>query len=481
MLIPVFAACAGDDKDNPKTTTPDTTAADTKDLYDSNGYLKDSLPANLNFNNKTVNVLGWNTTPAEFFVEETTGDNVSDAIFYRNAAVESRLGVKLEFTLIPGDNANRLNFVNHVSQSMMASDGAYDLIGSYSMCAPQLSVQDLLLNLKDYEKYLDFDKPWWPQTLTSQAMIGDKLYFASGDISLHFIYQLHFILFNQQILTDFSLKDPRQLVLDGTWTLDKMMEYANTSGLYTDVNNNGQKDNTDKYGFVIQNAIWFDDFYIGSGMNFVQVADNGAMTLSPDFTSEKAVDLVTKLCNFFHGSANATNKTDTYNVLKDGRTLFYSLQGSTLASADLEYNYGILPYPKYDENQDNYYTCVGFAYTTYCIPKDATNPDMSAAIMECLASESYRKTTVALFDTNFKYRYAKDALDTKMFDIMRSYTFFDAGRLFSDSFTWAKSPTGLFRNSISGNNPNWKSSTESVVAYIQGVLDSISSAFTTRD
>ncbi|NLK39395.1 MAG: hypothetical protein GX303_03985 [Clostridiales bacterium] len=481
MLVSVFAACA--DKNGSKTDTSasdNTNAEDTNDLYDKDGYLKDSLPSNLNYNNKKVSILGWITSPSEFYVEETIGENVSDAIYYRNLAVQERLGVELDFTLIPGDNPNRANFVNHVNQAMMADEGTYDLIGSYSMCAPQLALQDLLLNLLDY-KYIDFDKPWWPETLLSQAKIGDKLYFASGDISLHYIYQLHFILFNHEILTQFQLSDPRQHVLDGTWTLDKLFEYANTDGLYSDLNNNSQRDSEDRYGFVLQNAIWFDDFYIASDMSLVEISEESVMTLSPDFTSEKAGDLVTKLTDFFHGSPNAIYHKDLFPALYNGRTLFFSLQGSTLASADLDYNYGILPYPKYDVNQDEYYTCVGFAYTTFCIPNDAADPEMSAAIMECLASESYRKTTVALFDTNFKYRYAKDALDKEMFEIIKNYTYFDAGRIFSDSFLWASSPTGLFRNSIANNNPNWSSTADAAVSYIQSVLDSISDKFVGRD
>lgn len=477
-LIASFAACTqGNDGKSSDTTKSgsETSASDT----DENGYLRDNLP-NLNYNNKEVNILGWKTVPEEFFVEETTGSNVSDAIYYRNLKVQERLGVKLNFELIDGDNANRAKFVEHVNRTMQSDPGAYDLIGSYSMCSAQLAILDALWDLTEFE-YLDFDKPWWPDNLMAQARIADKLYFASGDISLHYIYQLHFILFNQEILSDFQLADPRQLVLEGKWTLDKLFEYTNTDGLYVDLNQNNTRDENDRFGYVAQNAIWFDDFYIGSGLRLVNVDNDGTMTLSPDFTSEKTVNLVTKLTDFFHSSTNATYNTKARKTLDDGRTLFYAIQGSTLASADLDYNYGILPYPKYDETQQDYVTCIGFAYTTFCIPTDAKDPEMSAAVMECLASESYRRTTVALFENNFKYRYAKDSLDKDMFEIIKTTAYFDTGRVFSDSFEWAKSPTGLFRNNIINNDPNWKSATDAVVSYIQGELDKISNAFVGRE
>ena len=61
---------------------------------------------------------------------------------------------------------------------------------------------------------------------------------------------------------------------------------------------------------------------------------------------------------------------------------------------------------------------------------------MSTAVIECLASEGYRKTSPALFENNMKYRYTPDNAgkgdSARMFDLIRETIAFDLGRIFSD-------------------------------------------------
>ena len=65
---------------------------------------------------------------------------------------------------------------------------------------------------------------------------------------------------------------------------------------------------------------------------------------------------------------------------------------------------------------------------------------MSTAVLECMASEAYRKTSPALFENNMKYRYTPDVAGkgdgARMFDIIRTNINFDLGRLFSDSLSY---------------------------------------------
>ena len=40
--------------------------------------------------------------------------------------------------------------------------------------------------------------------------------------------------------------------------------------------------------------------------------------------------------------------------------------------------------------QENYATLLGNPFSLYAIPKDSVTPDMAGAVLECMASESYR-------------------------------------------------------------------------------------------
>ena len=148
-------------------------------------------------------------------------------------------------------------------------------------------------------------------------------------------------------------------------------------------------------------------------------------------------------------------------AFKEGRGLFTSheLTFAVTHLRDVSFTYGIVPYPKYDDAQENYVTITSFPYTLFGIPMDARNPEMSAAVMEAMASESYRTVSPALFENAFKVKYAQDEQSSLMYDIIRSTVSFDFGRVFNNdlnSLTYS-----LFRNAIVQQNTNWASTVKS--------------------
>jgi len=457
---------------NKDTTVPSTTETpDTSLPTDSNGYLLDNLPNDLNFNS-TYTILGWKTSRDEFYVEKTTGDTINDAIFNRNAAVESRLGVTLEYNIIDGDNSKQTEFVQAAVTSIKSSAGAYDSIGCYSMCGGTLATQGAILNLLEQD-YLDFDMPWWSESMVDLSTINGKMYFASGDISDEFLYNLMFLIFNTQMIDDLNLNDPRNMTLDGTWTLDEL--FSMSAGAYSNLDSDPSKSMGDQFGLIIPNQVHIDAFFSGCGLRISEPNTENLIQLSDDFTGDKTYDLIVDLCKFLYVSNDAAYYTNGFSIINEGRTLFASVQGSTLTTMrDIDWEYGIVPYPKADTSQDNYYTNLGFAYTNHCIPNDAKNPAMSAAVIECLASEAYRKTSPAIFDTTFKYKYSNNPLDAQMFDIIKSNIFIDSARIFSSSFVWAQSPVSLFRSCIMNNNTSWASTISGQKDYINNIFKTIS-------
>ncbi len=451
-----------------------TTAAVTEDLYDENGLLKDDLPESMNFDSD-VNVLGWKTSRNEFFVEELSNDRVNDSIYVRNQNVSKRLGVKLNFTIIPGDNTNKDAFVTQAEAAMSAGTSEYDIIGCYSMCAGVLAQRGLLTDLYDLE-YMNTEKPWWPESLIRSSEINGKLYFATGDISNEFLYNLYFLVVNNNMASALKLEDPRALASKNQWTLEKMMEmcratYSETAGAQQET-----------YGLVIFQQVHIDPLLAASGIHMTKWNESGNIVLSDDFKGEKMVDLVSRLGDWVHNNKEIKYDTkDGYNDIKAGKALFGTVAGSTIISLrDVDWVYGILPYPMIDESMGGYCTNVGFAYTNYCVPVNARNKDMSGAVIEALASESYRLTSPTLFDVVFKSVYSKDPLDAQMYDIIKSNIYVDMARLYSGNFTWANSAVALFRNSIINHDKSWTSKIAANEDYINGVFAEISESFRNR-
>ncbi len=385
IILSLLLSSCGETQLDPKETTASDSSAET--TADPNA---DDLPAELDFNNETITMLvrGDMSLP-EFYVEEATGDIVDDALFKRNQSVSERLNVNFEFIEEPGAYDKRIEFAHKLTQSVLANDQAYDVVAGYSMAIANLAAGGMLYNLNETE-YLDFSKPWWSKNLIEQSSIDGKLYFASGDISTNLIYMMYGTFFNKDMLKDFNLEEPYQMVLDGTWTIDKMFEMS--TDVYADLNSNDKKDIYDRFG-VVSYEVFLDAYFWGSGLKTIDLKNDGTAEISSLFSSEKAQDLLEKLCGFYHvsndGYINQNGNDHLYDYFAQGNVMFDINEIASAAKymRDSNVNYGVVPIPKYDENQGEYYTIASFPYTLYGIPMNSENPDMISAVLEALASE----------------------------------------------------------------------------------------------
>ena len=486
MLSVTLIACADNKNNDLDTTTPsgnvsgDSTATpgDTNTPngqpagnVDENGYLKDDLPDGLNFG-KTVSIMCWNSEQPEFDVKEQTGDIVSDAIYTRNLNTETRLGITLKYIEEKGDFNNQSAWIT-AAEASIKSGGEYDIFAGYSMTGASVAVKGFALDMLS-QSYLDFEKPWWPESLISQATINDKLYFASGDISTNMLHFMYAVFFNKQIIIDNNLENPYELVDNQKWTYTKMLEMA--SNLYSDNNGDGVKDQNDSYGLCTA-AIHYDAFFTGAGLETVVKDANDQLVLSSSFNSEKTVKLLEDVYNFmwngkdgYHGSTGA--------VFSLGNTLFTldrSYMG-LLRKDDITFEYGIVPVPKFDEQQEKYVTCMAFPFTMYEISAACKDPEVAAATLECLCSEGYRNVTPMLFETSMKLKYSSDNEASRMYDIIRDGVSIDMGRLFCTELQ--NFPYSLFRNICENKAPTntWASSYKAAARIMEKALQNINSS-----
>ncbi|MBQ3708572.1 MAG: hypothetical protein II889_11805 [Clostridia bacterium] len=439
-------------------------------------YPSDDLPEGLSYDGTTVNVFGWSgPVLVEFYVEEQNGEIVNDAIYARNMAVEERLGITLTYRLEPGAYDQRNDWVRVLGNSISAGDGAYDISGGYSMAGASLASKGMCVPLNDLD-YLDFSKPWWPASLLDEATCGGKLYFCSGDISTYMIYYLYGVYFNQDMLAEYEgLENPYDLVQSGTWTLDKMSSMA--SGVYIDLNGDGKKGFEDRLGYITY-AIYVDPFFFSCGLRTTEKDENDIPYLSPLFSGEKAHTVLEKVVEMVNKEGclvgNGAEQIDpSYAVFKEGRGLFCSHELTYAVNylRDTTFTYGIVPYPKYDEEQQNYVTITSFPYTLYGIPLDARDPAMSAAVLEAMASESFRTVSPALFENAFKVKYAQDQQSSLMYDLIRSTVSFDFGRVFNNDLSGLT--YSLFRSSVTSGNTNWASTMKSNEKVLAKQLDKL--------
>lgn len=461
MTAPTFLSCSdsGTNEESAEETSGTPTAAEetaaeetVDDSLDENGYLKDDLPDELDFASQTINVLYWNDVEnQEFSAEEFTGEIVNDAIYQRNLNVEDDLNVKFNWIGTPGNGGNIDAYVAKVREAHTAGDNAYDILASYSRTIMASVINGFTTNLET-APYLDFDKPWWPDNLLEESTINDHLYLVSGDISTNVLHMMYCVYYNKQLLGDYQLENPTDLVFENKWTLDKLVEM--TSDAYVDLNGNTQKDVSDQFGFTIVNY-HNDAFYTGSDLKLVEHDAEKVLIVSPDFFGEKSISVIEKL-GPWENSNDVYVGSDYETPFTESRSIFTINRAHYAAKAlrDSDLSYGIVPVPKYDEAQASYRTVMGNPVTLYSISLNCQYPETCAAVLECLASNGYRLTTPAIFENNMKAKYSTDNVNAQMYDIVRESVSFELGRFMNK---YLSNITDIFFAALVNNDANWGS------------------------
>lgn len=450
LTLVTVVSCAKPDGDETETTlsavSSETVAEETADPnLDDKGYLKDNIPEELNFDSD-VNILHWNDKPRpEFGSEPINGDVANDSVYTRNLQIEERLGVKLVFNGQPGDVNNTASFVGIVQKSYLAGDHSYDIIATYSRTAGLLSVDGYLADINSIENnYLDFSKPWWPDDMIETVTIGDSVYFITGDAATSVLHYMTAIFYNKAMLDDLNLQYPAIDVKNNTWTLDRLITVS--SNIYQDLDGTGKPSEGDNYGFtsIYYNA---DAFYTGADLLLVDHDPDSLLKIADDFYSERAVNLVDKLGKWLTNETCYISKSGAalnyYVPFANGTALMCQLRAFMVdptgpaSLTNVSWEYGIVPNPKFDENQDGYYTIIGNPFTLFGIMKDASDDTqtMCSAVLECWGSEAYRNTTPAVFEICMKLKYSATETESEMYDVVRGSVVFDLGRIFAEDLS----------------------------------------------
>ncbi len=115
-----------------------------------------------------------------------------------------------------------------------------------------------------------------------------------------------------------------------------------------------------------------------------------------------------------------------YFLLFSMAALFYAPQ-----FRDMQDDWGIIPMPKYDETQQNYYS-PGFpnCYPITVVPASNDAPDDTGILLEEMSYIGYTKLLPALYDTVLSGKCARDEDSVEMLDIIFGNTLYDIGMIY---------------------------------------------------
>jgi len=356
----------------------------------------------------------------EIFSEGMDGSLINDTVYQRNLVIEEKFNVE-----ITEHKAEKTHTV--ASETILAGDDEYDVVAPYLNNSITNALEGLYYDLNSVE-YLELENEWWDQPANESLSIGGKTYFSTGDISILDNECTMVLFFNKQMIKEYSLDNPYDLVRNGTWTMDKMFEMG--AAVAGDANGDGQLVNTDdRFGF---NCAWNSplSLYYASGERIVSNNADGKLELV--MNSERVVNVMDSIMQYCYGDSvmrNATGVEAVGDSLMNGRLL---ITGWALTDInfirDSEQDFGVLPYPKYTADQENYYSLISTSLVPgYSIPVTNAKPENAGLILEALAYYSVDTLTVAYYDTALNDRYIRDTESGEMLDIIFASRVYDFG------------------------------------------------------
>jgi hypothetical protein len=170
----------------------------------------------------------------------------------------------------------------------------------------------------------------------------------------------------------------------------------------------------------------------------IEVNNDGEYVLSEMYSGPKMQDLVEKLNNWIfdnEGILLADNIAGDGEMFRSGNAIFgeYDLYYMVAYLPSSTVFYGVVPTPKYNEAQEKYYSFYGNGVTTYSIPKTVVSIDLSSAVLEAMASESYRTVTPAIFETALKSKYSPSPKASEMLDLIHDTIVTDIAPFYTDN------------------------------------------------
>jgi len=385
-------------------------------------------------------------------ITEETGEVLNDTIYRRNGKVEELYNVNFEYTVTPGayGNPGWNEWLQTLESSILAGDGSIDIAGgqSYRLWSRALT-NEMFQNLNDIDAF-DFEQQWWPQMFMEAANLGDVLYFCQGNVDTQFWNRVYVLLFNKTLAANHNVGDLYGMVKDGTWTIDKLIEI--TKPMLQDIDGDGKYNENDMYGYATGKYLPIDPWNNAFMLEYVKPSDDGTLELVG--LTQQITDACIKVKDFLLNT-DAVFYSDTADdplIFKEGRTLFFPTNLSTLQTLrEDDIDIGILPYPKWDEQQKTYgAACAASGTSAYCVPITADG-NVSGCVLEALAYYGYQDVMPVYYEKTLKGKNTRDNESEEMLDLIFDNIFFDSSMIYSFIFGDQKTPSMLMRMTVKDN------------------------------
>ena len=435
VILSIIAGCGND-------TSPSNTVSEVKNVNETVSEAEDKeqeeikqkysyeLPDLEGYSFRYMNITDdmWGSDIGKIDFEEMTGDSVQDEQYLRNRRVEADLNVNFA----PIVKYEVFDLAEQIKKTVLAAEPAFD--AAYICATNYAAAVPYTMNFYDLNK-INVNEPWWNKSYLESMTIGNSYIYAVTDcVSTWSRIRQGAIFFNKDMAINLGITLPYDDARDGKWTFDRMYEMIKQA-----VNLNGDSDFYPRvngiciYGHAANHSEAPLNIMQGSGLYLVEKDQNNIPVLVEDFTAY--IDMFDKY--------SAMNRTEGNNVLintaeligdtifMQGRSMFMTepviaVTGTSMRA--LEFEYGVMPLPKYNESQARYYSPVSPYSLLSCIPLNAPEPDITGIVLDYMNWIGYTEITPVLMET-MCYKGVRDEDSIDMLEIILNSTSADIGHL----------------------------------------------------
>ncbi len=421
-------ACVDTTNGGSETTADDSDAVSTS-VKEEEDVISDDLPEK-DFGGEKITFFVRSNGKDSVDLEEISGDIVEDAIYDRNRLVEQRFGVEIE--VLEAEDA----MCKSAKDTILAGDDSYDVVAAHARGLTQLAANGVFLEWNEYLPYINLDKPWWSQDARDSFEVCGKIYFCSGDLFTNNLGSTYGMFYNKDIFEKLKIENIYETVNNGEWTFDLFQTYAKQGS--DDLNGDGSYTiDKDQFGYA---TTWWggpiEVLYTG-GQRICRKNEEDELILT--LNTERTIDIFEKFFSFADEEcAYILEKDDGAEVetaFKENRLMFRDAPIQAMFNLrDMNVDFGVIPWPKYDENMDKYYSNVDASCTLFGFPITLSDEhaEMISIVIEALSAESYKSVIPKYYEDCLQVKFSRDDESVKMLDLIRDGRVFDMGYYHGD-------------------------------------------------
>ncbi|MBO4414048.1 MAG: hypothetical protein J5830_05010 [Clostridia bacterium] len=394
---------------------------------------------------------------------EDDSDPIYAAVLKRNRAIESYLGITI--TEFPSADP-----INDAITCVISGDSEWDVFNLYQHGCMNLVTLGYARDWNELD--IDLSKPWWNRKAIQGLAVNGHLPVMSGSILISEIEAIVGMVYNQRLYDKFNIDtDIYKEVADGNWTLDSFIALANrgkedlnADGLYTI--------GDDIVGYAADKHSMAMNWPFATGLVQARIKDG---KYEVNISKTKTLTLLEKLKEFFDsGTADqSVELLDDVVFFKDDKVFICAI---TLYNLEylraMEADYGVIPYPKFDEQQKNYVTHVGGAAPIMVLPFNTSKKtEFTSDVLSALCEHSYKTVRPAYYDVTLQEKGTRDEQSKKVLDTLLDARTYDFAYINAKGYAW------IVGEMVASGNTNferiWAGQGSRQLASLQEIVDEL--------